>query len=277
MIALVDAARARGDGMRFSLTALAQRAGLRSRGHFHQILGGKKPLLPAKARSLAGWLFGGEGDRRTAAVRYFELLASQDLLVGAQAAAALDELLDLRRRHGPQVSQPRHDPDALRYLARWHLLPIRELAGLVEFRADPRWIRERLWHRPTLESAQACLDTLVAIGDIAVAPDGTAHQVGAREFTLTHDLTEAGYGPQVRTAAGELHRGALDVVKASIEAVPSAERHLDLKFIRVERSRFPELRQRLAAVIDAFEDVGDVADSVYQVHVSLVPVTEVSR
>jgi uncharacterized protein (TIGR02147 family) len=269
--ALRQAAHDTGKGG-FTLEALAAKAGLKSKGHLHQILQSGKPLTPQKAAALAGYLFLGHPHAR----RYFELMAQLgNRLPSVQDGIVLDELLSLRRRHGTSVRQARSDPEALRYLRCWHLLPIRELAWMPGFQAEPEWIRGRFFFPPSEETVRDCLDSLVFVGDLMPDHEGGLRAAGRREFTLTDDLVAAGYGDQVAKAAAAIHAAALDVVKDAMTKIPREQRELNMKVVSLSRSRFPEFRRRLKALIDSFEDdVDGRADTIYQVHVSLIPITQ---
>lgn len=157
---------------------------------------------------------------------------------------------------------------AFDYLSNWYLPAIRELACCPGFRAEPAWVAAQL--RPAISERQAeeALATLVDLGMIVVAADGTAE---VREVSLATPHEVAGL------AVHNYHRQMLDRARDSIIQMAPEERQLSAITVAVPADLLPELKQHIHRFMEDMLERCDATaaapDQVLQLGVQLTPLS----
>ena len=154
------------------------------------------------------------------------------------------------------------------YLSRWYIPATRELAQRPDFRADARWVSERLRPKISVAKATKALATLKTLGMLAIEADGTCKPVDVSVSTA-HEVSGL--------AAHNYHRQMLERATEAIEGFDPEERHIVGATVAIPLDLVPRLKeeignaaQRLMHLCD--EHAGD-AERVYQLHMALVPLS----
>lgn len=248
-------ARTRG----WSFRAFSRRAGLGSPNHLKRVMDGERDLTAEMAVRYAEAL----GLDGPAAAYFCDLAAFARATTSAEKNAAYQRLATSRGYRRAQ----RLEMAQAAYHGHWWVPAIRELALRADFRADPAWIAEQLL--PAIRPAEAAeaIDVLVALGMLAVDPDGRA-RVGTTVLTT---------GPETRGLhIGNYHRSMLERAAASIDLVPARERDISSLTFCVGPGRLQEIKERVRQfrkelmALAAEETAGD---QVIQLNFQLFPLS----
>jgi uncharacterized protein (TIGR02147 family) len=158
-----------------------------------------------------------------------------------------------------------------RYLNEWHLVVLRELIVLADFREDPEWIAHKLGRKLSKDKIREGLDDLQGLGLITRNAEGRLVQ---SEPVVLFEDTTANF-----RSSTNLHRqfalGAADAVTA----LPYERRAAQLITLSIPRARFEELREEMKTFTKKIlEEFGSAregeSDVVVQLGAQLIQVTE---
>ncbi len=183
-----------------------------------------------------------------------------------EAAAAGRKPARSRRANASFVAL---DPDRFRLIAEWHHYAILELLRLPGFRLTPRAVSRMLGI--SIIEAKDGITRLDRLGMIPKASKGQAAPPPANHTTLGTADTAAAFR--------RLQRQILESALKALEEIPVEERDQSSLTIAVDRRKLPEVRRRIRDFrrsLDAFLQASGRPDSVYQLSISLYPVTRSS-
>ncbi len=182
----------------------------------------------------------------------------------------LDRILSSASFGRVRVAEDGPEEAALRYLERWYIPVIRELAALPGFRPEPEWIASVLRPRISPGQAKAALDTLVDLDFVRIRPDGCAE---VREVRFrTHDET-------MHAAAEHWHRQEVRWLLEHYDPRDADGRHLQGAVLTISSAQLPEFKARLTGLVEQLATLADDASTegprgVFQLAIQLLPVTE---
>lgn len=243
----------------FSYRAFARRAGVASPNHLKRVIDGERNLSDRSAEqySRAMGLSGEPADYFTALVRFNQADSRRERQIAYER---------IRSFRGYRQAQ-RIDARYADYHAHWYIPAVREMVLVPGFRAEPRWIAERMTPPITVTEAKGALDVLFGLSMIVEDTDGTVRQtdpvVSTGEQTAGLHITR-------------YHQEMLDKAKDAIDEVPAAERYVASLTFAVRADGFARLQQRLARfrqeLIAELAEEQD-ASQVLQLGVQLFPLT----
>lgn len=159
-----------------------------------------------------------------------------------------------------------YEYEAWRYLSHWYYVAIREMAVHEDF--DPRVdaIRARLVKKVPPAEIKKALDFLEQSGFLRVHKGGKVEPLD-KEIQCS--------GGIYRIALGRFHRQMLDIASEAIDAVPSNERVLLGKTIKIPASRYEQVRRILEDALKQVSGICEVKEhgEVYHVEMFAVPLT----
>lgn len=245
---------------RFSHRLFARLAGHKSPSLLLLVSKGERNLTDA---SLPGFLKALSLDEEEA--EFFELLVALDRASLDDERTAVFQRISASRRFR---DARRIEGDSFRFLSRWYIPAVRELATCPGYRHDAGWIAATLRPPVTIEQAEEALDTLEALGMVRQEANG---QVVVADVTLVTPREVVG------TAVHNYHQGMLDRAKAAITGFRARERYLGAVTVSVPASRTAELKQAVAEFQERFLDLCDSmdedADRVLQLNLQLFPMS----
>jgi len=156
-----------------------------------------------------------------------------------------------------------------RYLERWYLPAIQELAGLPGFRDDAEWVASTLHPPIEVEEAARALQTLFELGFLSRDAEGRVVKEAVR---LSSD-------PETNdVAVARFHREQIPALMANIDTGNAIEQHLLTATLVIRSSQMPEIKSRLNALIAQLANIADDPSSqgparVVQLGVQLLPVS----
>ena len=155
--------------------------------------------------------------------------------------------------------------DSFHLIADWYHFAILELTRVQGFRPDPRWIASRLGI--SVFEARVAMDRLVRLQLLLRLPSGK-WQV-TENTTPNHAVSDA--------ALRKLQRQVLEMAIRALENTPIECRDQTTMTMAISRSRVKEAKariQRFRRDLSDFLEAGAAKDAVYQLSVSLFPVTQ---
>lgn len=245
---------------RFSHRVFARMSGQRSPSLLMHVVQGKRNLTPATVEAFVGAL---RLDRADAA--HFRALVDLDQAeTDADRNAAFEKISATRRfREAFRV-----EGEGFRYLSRWTIPAVRELALRPDFQADPRWIARTLRPKVSLAQAREALATLNELDMLAQDADGRWHPTDASVVTSSEVLG---------LAVHNYHREMIDRSRESIDGFEPEERHLLGVTVAVPADMVEQLKDELnrfqARLLDLCDRADAPADRVYQLNLHLFPLS----
>lgn len=245
---------------RFSHRLFARRAGVRSPSLLSEVISGKRNLTAA---TLEGFVQACRLTHREAG--FFADLVAFDQADTDDARNEAWERIAARRRF--QEARPLEGA-MVAYLSNWFIPATRELALLPGFEADPAWVARTL--RPAITEAQArdALHTLTTLGMLAPDAGGVLRPVDVSVST-PHEVSGL--------AAHNYHRQMLQRASEGIEAFDPDERHLAGATVAIPVDLVDRLKEELGhaarRLMHLCDEQADRAERVYQLHLSLVPLS----
>ncbi|RME27437.1 MAG: TIGR02147 family protein [Deltaproteobacteria bacterium] len=245
---------------RFSHRLFARLAGVKSPSLLSEVVKGRRNLTATTTASFARAM---SLDPEEAA--FFAMLVDLDRARNDDERNGVWERISAARRF--QTAR-RIDGEAFRYLSRWYLPAIRELATSPHFRPEPSWIARHLRPPITPEQAADALDTLQALGMLVPDADGRLH---VADVTVVTPHEVAGL------AVHNYHRGMLRRATESIELFRPAERHLGGVTVAIPAALLPRLKEELTRFQEHMLDLCDSAEGerqrVIQIGLQLFPLS----
>lgn len=214
-----------------SLREFARLAGFKTHTFLSNVINGSRSLTPISAEKMAKGL--GLNFRERI---YFGLLVRFD------NAKTVDERNDCFRlicAALPKNATKHLNSDIYDIFRDPHVLTIRELAAMPDFREEPEWIARRL--RPQISPMQArkALATLQKAGLL----------VRDQEGKLTQETPDLTTGPEVRSLSVALyHRKVLKFADEAINSTPSSDRDLSSLILNTSQSEFDFIKKRIIGI-----------------------------
>jgi uncharacterized protein (TIGR02147 family) len=256
--AYYEAAKKRTAG--YSFRSFSRQAGLKSPNFLKLVMDGERNLGRETIPKFADAL-GLEGESRQF---FFDLVAFEQATDSAEKNAAFERIAASRRfRAARRIDGMVHE-----YLSHWYHPAIRELAAHPDFKADPKWIAERLLPSIAPKQAAESLALLLELG-LLVRNEET-QRLELREPTLTteHEVSALG--------AANFHRQMLERASESIDTVPSARRDFAALTVCVNPRMVGEVKRRIHQFREALTDLCDSEANgsvVYQLNVQWFPLS----
>lgn len=248
----------------YSYARFAKAAGC-SKSAIANVLGGSRhpqpPTLDAFAQGMEL-----RGSERHYLGLLVDLAKAPDLSTRTQI---MGRILAIERFQQMRLAESGDDSDLGRYLSRWYLPVIREMATLPGCRADPTWIAEQLRPAITPEQAAAAVDELRALDLVVDRDDGTLEALQLRFRTEP----EAHQDP-----VGHYHRDVVPTLLAQLDTSNAQEQHLVGVTLALPMELLPEAKARVNRLVDQLAGLADAPDAsatrrVFQVCVQVLPVT----
>lgn len=245
---------------RFSHRLFARLAGQKSPSLLKAVIDGKRNLTPATAEAFVRAMKLNKAD----ATHFRALVDFGQAETDDDRNAAYTRISATRRfREAFRV-----EGEGFRYLSRWFIPAVRELAAREDFREDPRWIARTLRPRVTVAEAREALRVLTEMGMLVEDEDGRLQQADASIVTNTEVLG---------LAVHNYHREMIERARDSIGAFEPEERHLLGVTVAVPADMIDELKSELndfqARLLDLCDGAADRADRVYQLNLHLFPLS----
>jgi uncharacterized protein (TIGR02147 family) len=199
------------------------------------------------------------------------LLVELDTAPDLRTRTAVMERLLASTHYGQVDDVERHGADLERFLGSWWVPVVWELAGRDDFQADPDWLVAAIRPEITHEQARSALDTLFELDFLAQTEDGIERHA-IRFRSAADDVNER--------AVLDYYRSVLPELYARIAEIPESERHVATSLATIDARAFPELKARIAGLVDQIAIQADAALTetpdelvTYQVVVQVLPVS----
>ncbi len=243
---------------RYSLRFLSDRIGLSSKSHLKMVADGSRNLSMPLASKLgrAIGLADPEASFFTSLVRYGQAKST------AEQEAALEEL----RRKRKFIDVHRLELDHFDYLSDPLALTLREMVTFPDFKEEPKWIMERLPMKATPKVIREAIEKLIRLG--LIRRDGK----GQLTVSNLHHSTGDGFKS---VALKRFYENTFKQAADSLRQSPE-RRHLGGLTMAISRRSYEQiisLYKDFNAQVRAIADDDNDADQVYQLIVSLFPMT----
>jgi uncharacterized protein (TIGR02147 family) len=225
---------------RFSLRAFALHLDVQS-GFLSKILLGQRRVTPATVRRF-----------------------------GVKLGLNLQQIEAYERACGGETSEPNFRQiayDHFQIISDWYHFAILELAALDNFEPNVRWIAKALGI--TTAEAQAAVERLIRLDYLLVTPKGTWKVRDG--FTTTLGTEETG------AALQQMQKQVLEMAIKALETVPVNRRDQSTMTMAIDSSRLPAAKDKVKKFrreLCAFLEGGKTKDNVYQLSISLYPLTQ---
>lgn len=212
----------------FSHRSFSRRAGLGSPNHLKRVMDGERNLsLEMAGRFAQALSLTGE-----AADFFVQLVRIDQAKTSVERAAAFDRLSTFKAYRRTRKLDLAHAA----YHSTWYIPVVRELAGRSDFRAQPKWISERVLPRIKPSEAQAALDTLLELGLLKRAANGKIEQSEPLLST----------GPEMPALhIARYHRMMMQKAAESIDLVPSERRDISAVVLLLSESGIARIKRRM--------------------------------
>jgi len=249
----------------FSLQALAQKLGLRSRGHFHRVLhDSSKPMSDALRVRLSELLA-----HTVREANYF------DALIGFGRAKSSEESRHFYREiHRLQGSS--HTPfritDQFDYFSNWFLPVLRELVVAMKWKKNYALLAAAVHPPITKMQAKQGVELLLRLGLVTKKARGA--------FALTDPVLYTGHNFENR-AIEEFQASTLDLAKLALRNTPRNQREISTVTFGISQKIFPEVqaltRKFQEDLIHLAVEGSEIVDAVYQLNVQCFPLSKIQE
>jgi uncharacterized protein (TIGR02147 family) len=242
---------------RFSIRTFAKEIGV-THALLSQILNSKRNLTDQAQEKISQYF---ELDDKE--IAYFSLLrVVADAKNSNERYQAFSEIQKTRqyRKLNPT------EFETYRYLTNWYYVAIREMVQYEDFSLDPKWIKDHLIHKVSLEEVKLAVDFLKKHNYI-IEDSKTG------EISLPQLKIECKKGV-FQLALAEYHRKMLAITAESIDTVPREQRRLFSYTFAVPKNNFKaisDILDRAQKEIEELEKGQSGPDSVYHVTLAAVP------
>jgi uncharacterized protein (TIGR02147 family) len=212
----------------FSHRAFSRRVGLGSPNHLKRVMDGERNLtLEMAARFAQALALAGE-----AADYFVQLVRLDQAKTSVERSAAFDKLSTFKAYRRTRKLDLAHAA----YHSTWYIPVVRELAGRKDFRAQPKWIAERVLPRIKAAEAQAAVETLLELG---LLTRGNSGKIEQSEPLLTT-------GPEMPSLhIARYHRMMMQKAAESIDLVPSERRDISAVVLLLSESGIARIKRRM--------------------------------
>jgi uncharacterized protein (TIGR02147 family) len=237
-----------------------------SAGYLSDILAGHKPMTKPIYKNLCGELAISKSEKSF----LWHLIELADADTIAQRTNAFNRIKRFT------AYQARHQQEMVthEFLSNWLTVVIRELATLNDFKAEPKWIREKLKYKANVAEIKSALRFLFKHGFLKKGSDGKVSYQD-KLMRADHDV--------LKLAMAHYHSGFMDLAAKSIYVTPSEERHLLNYTVSIPQEAFVSFRDILEKTLQTLSATADAAkskanpDSVYNVSLYTYPLTRPIR
>lgn len=156
-----------------------------------------------------------------------------------------------------------------RYLNEWHLIVLREVVNLSDFREEPEWIIQKLGGAVTKDKVVEGLNDLLALG--LITRDSNGKLIQSEPVVLFEDNSQ-----NFRNSSN-LHKQFAQRASEAIEKLPYEQRAAQLITVSISKDRFEELRNEMKVFTKRIlEEYGssNASDVVVQLGSQLLQVTK---
>ncbi len=163
-----------------------------------------------------------------------------------------------------------NEVEAYRYLTNWYYVAIREMVGMPEFRADPRWIQSKLKYQVPLEEIAKALQFLSDYRFIELLPDGRAR--------LPEKQVDC-WGGIYKIVLAQFHQEMFSLASRSIDTTPRDQRNITFHTMAFSSERFEMIRKIMDEALAKVRELGESensGDAVYHISFAGFPLTEVA-
>ncbi len=250
---------------RYSYSRFAEAAGC-ARATLANVLSGNRRPRPQTLDAFARALELSPTERNYLGL-LVELDAAPDLTT---RSAVMDRILASQRYEQVDEVDERSDADIARFLGHWWVPVVLELAHHPDFRPDPDWLIAMIRPEITAEQAQTALDTLFDLALLKRSADGRIRP-GAIRFRTAPDQVK-------QRAVLDYHRQVLPDLVRRMSEIPEGERHVAAALVQLDTQAVPEVKQRIATLVDQIATQADAASdnatpALFQVMFQLLPVS----
>lgn len=244
---------------KFSHRYIALRAGFKSVGFFSQILTGKSNISVRTALSL-GEVFKLKGPE----LEYFESLVHFN-----QAKTQVDREHFFRRLLSLKRGKPK-TLEARQYelFSKWYYLAVRELISFTCFKDDYKELADALVPRISVAEAKEAVKVLENLGLI--------RKHGGQYERMDAAMTTGDKWKSL--AITQFQMTALDLAKASYNAIPSRHRSHSTLTLSLSEPEFRRIREEISAMRKKILELAKNApapDRVYQVTFNVYPLSRI--
>jgi uncharacterized protein (TIGR02147 family) len=212
----------------FSHRAFSRRVGLGSPNHLKRVMDGERNLTLEMAARFADAL-GLSGEAADYFVQLVRLAQARTSLERSRAYEKLSTFKTYRRTRKLDLAHAA-------YHSTWYIPAVRELAGREDFRADPKWIAQRLLPAIKPAEAKAALDTLLQLGLLTRDARGRVKQ--AEPLITT--------GPEMHALhIASYHRMMMQKAAESIDVVASDRRDISSVVLLLGEGGMARAKQRI--------------------------------
>jgi uncharacterized protein (TIGR02147 family) len=230
-----------------SLRDFARAAGFRTHTFLTNVINGKRSLTGESATKMARGL--GLSARERV---YFELLVRFD---NAKTIDERNACFRLICAALPRNATKRIREEAYDIFRDPHVLTIRELVAMPDFKEDPEWIAHKLRPSVSPRQAKAALEILLRAGLLVRDKNGK----------LLQETADLSTGPEVRSLAVSLyHRKVLKLADEAINSTPAKDRDLSSLILNTSKSEFDFIKRRIietrAEILDFLKKKRDLSE-----------------
>lgn len=154
------------------------------------------------------------------------------------------------------------------YYNHWHMIPIRELAGLKTFREDPHWIANQLLPEISPSQAKTALKDLEKLG--LLKKNENEKLVPTQKHVSTGDEV-------VSASVANYHKTMIGMGAKAIDLFPEHKRDISAVTLTLSQKGFSEIKtliQRFRKELLEISDQDSCADTVYQINFQFFPLTK---
>lgn len=237
--------------MRFNYSTVARRIGAKSRGYWHNIVRGDRPLSEDLILKLGEVLHLDEEE-----LAYLQALAS----VRQAPTEEVRRAAELRAAGLRKVRlAARIDAQNAVYLSQWYTAAIREAWSRLGQRPDPAWVAERLVSPIPVEQVEEAVALIERLG---LSPGAAAADLST--------------GHEPPTPVGKVwHDQMLGLAQRAVRELPREERFVDGVAVAVSAKKIQELRRRIQYALQELNQEAcsdsDPADEVVVIEIAMVP------
>ncbi|MDZ4661150.1 MAG: TIGR02147 family protein [Pseudomonadota bacterium] len=175
-------------------------------------------------------------------------------------------LNQIQKYHIYQNKNPK-ELETYRYLTKWYIVAIRELAATENFKADAKWIQSRLVHHVPLVDIERALEFLIEFKFL--------HKGQKGQYVLAQKNMNC-LGGVFQIALADYHREMLSLAEQSIDKTDKEKRNLQGYTFPVALENISKvnkiIEEALAKIAD-LEGAQKKSEEVYHVSFSLFPLT----
>jgi uncharacterized protein (TIGR02147 family) len=242
---------------KFSLRQFSKQLGFSSPATLSRVLQSKRRISLKLVQGIASKLQLGEAEtEHLAFLAFFDGVRNKKKPV---AGSPLD------------FSHPKWTPlasDQFHHLRDWYSITILLMTSLRDFRADPKWISEKLKGRATPEECQEGIDRLVRLGFLQVSNDGSLKRTSLDSIDISFDHSTQ--------AIRDYYKHILLISLSKLKLEPVEKRRMDVMTFSLKKEDLPLVQ---TIIRDAHQKIGNLsresaADDVYIFSSQLLQMTE---